>query len=475
MTPNVIVLGAGPCGMALTHDLSRAGVPVTLIEADPQLGGLAKTWEWGETRSDLGPHKLYSLDAEVIHKVKNLLPDDQWLVHPKISRIYLNGHFLGYPPSPSDLLRAFGLGRSMLCSLDLLNVRLRNKTSRSSGGFVSTFEEDARSRVGQSLYQLFFRPLAQKIWGDPVTLDQRLSKSRIQVPSIGEVVSRLVKIKRKSGWQADEYFYPRGGLGRLWDRIASLIRQNGGQIVTGDPVSEIQFRDAGTVASIRTVGGREWSFRPGIDWLISTIPLFRLAKMMSSIPPPVQTAIAQLRLNDLLLIFLKSKEDILGENAWIFVPDEKIIFHRISGQRKFDPSLVEDGLHLICCEVMSYSGKDTFHLTEEALMSRCIYDLKRMGCLNDESSIIDRRLIRLPFAYPVLTVGYQETLETVLGYFDQFKNLRTIGRQGSYNYIGTLDAMDIGFGLARLIINNQLDPRAWNTERQRTSFYPILD
>jgi hypothetical protein len=32
---------------------------------------------------------------------------------------------------------------------------------------------------------------------------------------------------------------------------------------------------------------------------------------------------------------------------------------------------------------------------------------------------------------------------------DHIENLRTIGRQGAFNYIGTLDAMDIGYGAAR--------------------------
>ena len=56
---------------------------------------------------------------------------------------------------------------------------------------------------------------------------------------------------------------------------------------------------------------------------------------------------------------------------------------------------------------------------------------------------------------------------------DKFENFRTIGRQGSFNYIGTLDSMDIGYGSSELVSKRL--KQQWKSERQRTSFYPVLD
>ncbi|HEX5814889.1 MAG TPA: FAD-dependent oxidoreductase, partial [Methylomirabilota bacterium] len=53
----VAVIGAGPAGMTAAYELSKTpGTEVTVFEASPQVGGLAKTIElWGQ-RVDLGPH-----------------------------------------------------------------------------------------------------------------------------------------------------------------------------------------------------------------------------------------------------------------------------------------------------------------------------------------------------------------------------------------------------------------------------------
>ena len=87
--------------------------------------------------------------------------------------------------------------------------------------------------------------------------------------------------------------------------------------------------------------------------------------------------------------------------------------------------------------------------------------------------ILDTKVIRLPQSYPVFLEGYENKLATLLKEFDNLTNLRTIGRQGSYNYIGTLDAMDIGYGFANWFCSEEKN--AWADERDRTKFYPVLD
>ena len=55
---------------------------------------------------------------------------------------------------------------------------------------------------------------------------------------------------------------------------------------------------------------------------------------------------------------------------------------------------------------------------------------------------LTHKVIRLPKSYPVFRPGFEQPLADVLARVDAIGNLRTVGRQGSFNYVGTLDSKD---------------------------------
>ncbi|MCB1249300.1 MAG: FAD-dependent oxidoreductase, partial [Acidimicrobiales bacterium] len=56
---DVVVLGAGPTGLAAARALARRGVAVTVLEAGQAVGGMAASIEVGGQRVDLGSHRLH--------------------------------------------------------------------------------------------------------------------------------------------------------------------------------------------------------------------------------------------------------------------------------------------------------------------------------------------------------------------------------------------------------------------------------
>jgi protoporphyrinogen oxidase len=87
-------------------------------------------------------------------------------------------------------------------------------------------------------------------------------------------------------------------------------------------------------------------------------------------------------------------------------------------------------------------------------------------------TVYSSKIIVLKKSYPVYKIGYEQRLNQVVSQLDNIINYRTIGRQGSFNYIGTLDSMDIGYGAANWLIDSKSN---WDDERSRTSHYPVLD
>lgn len=472
----VYILGAGPAGLALADELADQQQDFMVIEKDIDLGGLAKTVAWDKWgHHDLGPHKIFTTDKKLLERVKALRPKNEWLRRKKISRIYMKGHYLPYPPSPFSLAKVFGYPEFIKMTLGYALAQAKGLIIKHNE--FTSFEEDLQSRLGAGLYERLFKPIALKLWGDPKDLDVKLSRGRVQTPKISEVILRLLKLQKNSEFEALEFIYPKGGLKSLWDSIYDKASQVGsfelGVKVTGFEVG----RDGNITAlrALRLADGEEIEYPVGPDDFVFSslplglLPLFFGSVLNSDVSQKIQNSVA---LNDLLLVFLKIDRPQLFEDSWVFVPDDDIVMHRISEQESFDPSMSPEG-SIVCCEVMSGRDRPLDSKSDDELVEMCLSSLAKMG-LND-FQVEDSRVIRLPRSYPVYRPGFERDLESVLAEFDKFKNFRTIGRQGAFNYIGTLDAMDIGYGSARWYMRNKANSSAWNQERERTQHYPVLD
>jgi len=448
---------------------AKAGAFV-LIEKGPRLGGLAQTTSWeGVGNHDLGPHKVFSLNSALVRRVEALLPASDWLTRDKVSSIYMKGHYLPYPPSPFSLAGVFGLPAFIQMVMGYGVARLGSLVGSKH---PNTFEEDLVNRLGAPLYNILFKPIAEKLWGDPRELDVKLSKGRVQTPSLVEVLGRLLKLKKSSEFEALTFRYPKNGLGRLWQAIEAKC-QDQGQLLLNHSVTGMEAHD-GYIRQIRYRTGD----KDGVidlterDNVVSTLPLTLTINLLSKSLPPYFPKLAEDVgvLNDLLLVFLHVDRRSLLDESWVFIPDPEIAFHRLSEQESFDPGMTPNG-SIVCCEIMSSSRRPLVGKSDAELCSMATNGLAAMGYR--DFKVLGQRVIRLPKSYPVFRSGYESGLAQLMGALDGFQNFRTIGRQGAFNYIGTLDAMDIGYGFADWLAQGRDQP--WQKERERTNHYPVLD
>src|SRR3989442_12051458 len=71
----VAIIGAGPAGLTAAYLLCKEGVPVTVIEADPELvGGIARTARYKGYHFDIGGQPLLSQSKEGEGRWAELLP-----------------------------------------------------------------------------------------------------------------------------------------------------------------------------------------------------------------------------------------------------------------------------------------------------------------------------------------------------------------------------------------------------------------
>ena len=397
----------------------------------------------------------------MVNRVENLLPKDQWLIRDKKSTIFINKSFLPYPPSPFSLLKAFGLISFIKMNIGYFSALIKRIFSKKKN---DTFKSDLVSRLGLTLYKLLFEPLAFKLWGDPEFLDSKLSKGRIQTPSITEILFNLFMKKKKSDFEAKNFKYPIGGLNKIWEAIINKSNKFG-KIYLNTKIIDLKMQD-NKIKEIKT-SNKIFELKEK-DFVISTIPLGLTVSFLSKYFDDIQSKFNEsVFLNDLILVFLNLEQEKLLKESWVFVPDPKIIFHRISEQNSFDPSMTKKG-SILCCEIMDTRLKKLEKYSDNDLIELVTKDLKIMGY---NFNIKKSKIIKLKKSYPVYINGYKNKLDYVLNKLDAISNFRTIGRQGSFNYVGTLDAMDMGYGIAKWYFDNS----NWSEERLRTNYYPVLD
>src|ERR671927_1213690 len=102
-----VILGGGPAGLTAGYLLSKKGLPVVVLEAEDQVGGIAKTAVRDGYRFDLGGHRFFTKVKEVDDLWHEIMREE-FLERPRMSRIYWNGKFLDYPLRGPDVIRKLG-------------------------------------------------------------------------------------------------------------------------------------------------------------------------------------------------------------------------------------------------------------------------------------------------------------------------------------------------------------------------------
>ena len=155
-----IVVGAGPAGLTAAYELSKGGLPVLVLESDPQyVGGISRTVDYKGFGFDIGGHRFFSKSPEVEALWTEIAGADM-LERPRSSRIYYRGQFFAYPLKPFEALAKLGVLESFLCMLSFVRARIRPKPDPKS------FEDWVVNQFGRAPVPNFLQNLHRKGLGD---------------------------------------------------------------------------------------------------------------------------------------------------------------------------------------------------------------------------------------------------------------------------------------------------------------------
>jgi protoporphyrinogen oxidase len=420
-----LVLGAGPAGLTAGYLLGKAGRRAIVLEAEDQVGGIAKTVERDGYRFDLGGHRFFTKSIEVDTLWHEVL-GDEFLLRPRMSRIYWNNRYLDYPLRGPDVIRKLGPFELARCMASYLRAAARrNKVDDSLEDWVS-------NRFGRRLFELFFKSYTEKVWGVPTSeIRAEWAAQRIKGLSFFSAAKAAFfgnKDEVKS--LISEFNYPRFGPGQMWDAMTAAIRDQGGEVRLEERVEGLEIAE-GRVVRV-TAGGETFDDPAAV---ISSLPLREVVEMTSPpAPREVLEAARGLRYRDFLTVALVVDGEDLFPDNWIYIHEPDVRVGRIQNFRSWSPWMVPDadkacvGLEYFC-----FAGDDLWTMADDDLVDLAATELEKLR-LAPKAKVERGYATRVPKAYPIYDADYAGRVATIRAWLDGIENLQQVGRNGLHRY-----------------------------------------
>lgn len=426
-----VVLGGGPAGLAAAYALGKVPRRAVVVEASDQVGGISRTVDYKGYLFDIGGHRFFTKFDEVQRLWDEVLGED-FLVRPRLSRIFYRNRFFDYPLRPANALANLGMVEAVRCMLSYLRAQLSAPSDENLETWVA-------SRFGRRLFDIFFKTYTEKVWG--IRCDEigaEWASQRIKNLSLGVAIKNAVLGPFRKGEEVasliERFHYPRRGPGMMYERMAARIQEMGNDVrlrtravsvrCDADRVIAVDVRDPD--GEVRTLRGSHF---------LSSIPLTALVQMMKpAAPADVLASARALTYRHLLTIDLIVDAPDLFPDNWIYVHAPDLVVGRIQNFGNWSPEMVPTpNRTALGLEYFVSDGDPLWTMPDDALVRFGEQELRKTG-LARGASVVDGTVVRAPRAYPIYRIGYREHLDRVVAWVKRFSNLQPMGRYGMFKY-----------------------------------------
>ncbi|HEX4979349.1 MAG TPA: NAD(P)/FAD-dependent oxidoreductase [Acidimicrobiales bacterium] len=429
---DIVIIGAGPAGLTAAFQLHKEGIASTILEGTDQVGGISRTVERDGWRFDIGGHRFFTKVAEVERLWHEILPDEDFLLRPRMSRIYYRGRFYDYPLKAFNALRNLGPVEAVRCLASYAYAQVRPPKNQ------DTFEGWVSARFGTRLYRHFFKAYTEKVWGMPADeLPSDWAAQRIKNLDLKSAIVNALLPKRN---QTDitslieEFQYPKFGPGMMWEVCRDKVVAQGSSVHMETKVRTIRHAAgrAFEVVGERPDGTVE-TF-PCTE-VISSMPFTKLVKGMDPpAPPEVLAAADQITYRDFLSVALVVPEEFAFPDNWIYIHAPEVEVGRIQNYGSWSPYMVKEGRTCLGLEYFVFEGDEMWTKSDADLIEQAKREIAFLG-LVDPSKVELGHVVRVPKAYPTYDEGYAERVETLRKWLEaNVPNVHPVGRNGMHRY-----------------------------------------
>lgn len=450
---SVIIIGAGIAGLSAAYKLLEMAYPdVTILEASNCVGGLSRSVIHDDFIYDLGPHQVHTDQEVVIDFLNKLLGNDLIISQKRASQRFF-GQYISYPMGLNDILFGLPFSTALTCFLDFCKQSVRNFFVKQN---KDNFESWVISHFGKKMYDIYFGPYTEKVWGKhPSQLAASCAQERIAVQNLLDVLlsalsRNVVKFRKHyhlphSPYQR-QFYYPKYGIGQIADTMANYITAKGGQIHLTAKAVDVRKNSKGYTVLIDE--------RTQLDAhsIISTIPVNCLKDILNDRRIGGKPS-HELRFRSMAFVFIAVKKENLTGYHWIYFPEKDCIYQRVAEFKNFSSAMVPAGYTSVCAEIACDCGDRVWNMEDRDLYEKVILQMETDQYLA-KKYVSGYWVYRAKDVYPTFDLAYADKLRVTNNYINKFRNVYSIGRQGTFRYINIDEVMLMAFKTAGKVLRS---------------------
>jgi protoporphyrinogen oxidase len=382
MQDNILILGAGPAGLACALELEKSNISSIIIEKQDEVGGLAKTFTFkGNFLTDLGPHRFYSKNQYINSLLKDLLGKDLLIVKRK-TRQLIHRKFYDYPVKAAQALKNIGFLNSIKIAIDyflsIINYKLLNKK-------INNFEDYIIANFGRTLGEFNMLNYTEKIWGLPcskISLEwatQRIKGLNLISAFYNAVLGKLSKSPRTL---ADHFYYPKYGTGTIYKAIEKRLRSKIYKKTYPTKITHSRSK----ITDVRLNTGKH--IKPKI--LVESVPITEFIHLLSPKPPKeVIKASKNLKWRSQIYIFITVNKKQITDDNWLYFPTKDVPFGRAAEMKNFSEKMSPKGKTSFMVEYFVSENDALWNLPKKQLFNLTIKHIEELGFFK-QKDVVDR-------------------------------------------------------------------------------------
>ncbi len=425
MTPNdsvesqhgntrTMILGAGLAGLSAGLHLTSG---YDLYEKEARAGGCAKSIYTEGFAFDHGPHILYSVDPYATQLIKRLLNDnfhaqgrEAWIYHASTDV------FTKFPFQAN----LHGLPVSIVKECIMGVMEAIRKKEQGDAQAPKNYEEWIYQTFGEGIAKHLMIPYSEKIWTiSPKLMNYEWIGRRVPTPSLDQILEGALKDSSQLVGFNNEFWYP------LDDGIEALPKS----FLPHVAKPKTQMRATRISHKKKVVEFSDGS-RQNYDFLISTLALPTVVKLIEDAPSYVVQAADELEYNSILCVNFGVNREKITNQHWLYFYEPDFYGHRVSFPMNLSPNTTPKGKSSVTCEV-AYSKHRK--LNRENAVERVVEDLIKTGIMNPDDTVCAENVKGITPAYIIYDLNHKKNT-TIIREWLQEQDIYSCGRFGEWEY-----------------------------------------